>query len=83
MKANKFYKALTLPGMSVFVDAVLSTSPEKNRYLVTWWRTDDRTNKRISMDLQQEMVVLSEQEKDWELIDDNIEKRVFNHWRQG
>jgi len=83
MKANKFYKAVKLSGMSIYVDAILSTTPEKTRALVSWWRTDDRTGKRIDMDLQQEMVVLKEQEDDWQLMDDSIEKRVAMHWRPG
>lgn len=79
MKIKCFYKLKNNPGLYVYTEARTG----KETYLVSWWRLDDTTNKRIDMDIQQEMVIRQDQEDDWVLMDDSIEKRVMSHWRQG
>ncbi len=64
MKLGKMYSYGN--GLYFILHKIKPGGPGKKILYVSWWRTDDRTGKKIDMDLFQEMLLSDEDVKKYE-----------------
>lgn len=67
-KPKSFYQNYRISGLYMHVDRILGKEGDSVRLLVTWWKKDDSTQKRIKMDVQQETVIPESEYGNWILV---------------
>lgn len=83
MIAKKFYQYVKTPHLYAYVNHIIEKNKDKCKAHVTWWEFDRSLQKRVSLNLDQEINVdMTTLDKTWHVVpDDTVEDKVWKSWR--